>query len=126
MYKWLQWIADWKYIILLKFQLHSTTFEELIVLSFLFKTTLLILLFFMNFLLEIFLLFYTLQSDLWMLLKHILWDQEKILQKQISIIDFITQILPNKMSRPDDGRPICLLDKYYMYVVLGPSVVFQS
>ena len=49
--------------------------------------------------------------------KHIFLDQEKISQKQISIIDFITQILPNKMSRPEVDRPICLLDnRYTIYV----------
>ena len=57
--------------------------------------------------------------------KHIFLDQEKISQKQISIIDFITQILPNKMSRPEVDRPICLLDIQYMFVVPGPEVEFS-
>ena len=49
--------------------------------------------------------------------KHIFLDQEKISQKQISIIDFITQILPNKMSRPEVDRPICLLDNRNRYTI---------
>ena len=60
--------------------------------------------------------------------KHIFLDQEKISQKQISIIDFITQILPNKMSRPEVDRPICLQDNRYstyMFVVPGPEVEFS-
>ena len=39
-----------------------------------------------------------------------------------------TQILPNKMSRPEVDRPICLLDNRYstyMFVVPGPEVEFS-